>query len=90
MPAPVPRDCLRRCATPEPLIGNRFGPPGRWPECEAESAHFHGRRVTKVGPEVKQPPPEDWGPLNKAMRGGALGRCRTFQLAENATTGSVS
>jgi len=26
---------------------------------------FHGRRVTKVGPEVKQLPPEGWGPLNK-------------------------
>jgi hypothetical protein len=35
------------------------------PESEAESVRFHGRRVTKVGPEVKQLPPEGWGPLNK-------------------------
>jgi hypothetical protein len=30
-----------------------FGPPGRRPESEAESVRFHGRRVTKVDPEVK-------------------------------------
>ena len=77
---------------------------GVGPESEAESVRFHGRRVTKVGPEVKHGlfrvagrarnpkklPPEGWGPLNKGVREGALGRCRTFQLAENATTGSVS
>ena len=38
---------------------------GVGPESEAESVRFHGRRVTKVGPEVKQLPPEGWGPLNK-------------------------
>ncbi len=38
---------------------------GVGPECETKSVRFHRRRVTKVGPEVKQPPPEDWGPLNK-------------------------
>ena len=106
-------------------------------ESEAENVRFHGRRVTKVGPEVKHGlfrvarrarnpkklPPEGWGPLNKwvfafshlsaatnsdtqtcpsskapAMSSfalicgarGALGRCRTFQVAENAMTGSVS
>ena len=49
---------------------------GVGPESEAESVRFHGRRVTKVGPEVKQAfrlrgapatrkaPPEGWGPLN--------------------------
>ena len=63
-------------------------------ESEAESVRFHGRRVTKVarksntGPRAIRPP-EGWEPLNKGAR-GALGRCRTFQLAENATTGSVS
>jgi hypothetical protein len=36
-------------------------------ESEAESVRFYGRRVTKVGPEVKPGlPPEGWGPLNKA------------------------
>ena len=48
---------------------------GVGPESEAESARFHGRRVTKVGPEVKHGffglrggprnpkklPPEGWG-----------------------------
>ena len=29
-------------------------------ESEAESVRFHGRRVTKVGPEVKHGPPEGW------------------------------
>ena len=38
---------------------------GVGPKSEAESMRFHGRRVTKVDPEVKQLPPEDWGPLNK-------------------------
>jgi hypothetical protein len=47
----------------------------------AKSVRFHGRRVTKVGPEVKHGPLEGWGPLNKGAR-GALGRCRTFQVAE--------
>ena len=37
---------------------------GVGPESEAESVRFHGRRVTKVGPEVKHGP-EGWGPLNK-------------------------
>jgi hypothetical protein len=34
------------------LTGNRFWPAGRGPASEAESVRFHGRRVTKVGPEV--------------------------------------
>ena len=52
---------------------------GVGPESEAESVRFHGRRVTKAGPEVKHGPfrvagrvhnskklpPEGWGPLNK-------------------------
>ncbi len=52
---------------------------GVGPESEAESVRFYGRRVTKVGPEVKQGffglrgaprnpkklPPEGWGRLNK-------------------------
>jgi hypothetical protein len=52
---------------------------GVGPESEVESVRFHGRRVTKVGPEVKHGrfrvagrarnpkklPPEGWGPLNK-------------------------
>jgi hypothetical protein len=52
---------------------------GVGPESEAESVRFHGRRVTKVGPEVKDGlfrvagrarnpkklPLEGWGPLNK-------------------------
>jgi hypothetical protein len=38
---------------------------GVGPECKAESVRFHGRRVTKVGPEVKHGLREDWGPLNK-------------------------
>jgi hypothetical protein len=52
---------------------------GVGPESEAESVRFHGRRVTKVGPEVKHGlfrvagrarnpkklPSEGWGPLNK-------------------------
>jgi hypothetical protein len=77
---------------------------GVGPESEAESVGFHGRRVTKVGPEVKHGlfrvagrarnpkklPPDGWGPLNKGGARGALGRCRTFQMAENATTGSLS
>ena len=33
-------------------------------ESEAESVRFHGRGVTKVGPEVKHGR-EGWGPLNK-------------------------
>ena len=41
---------------------------GVGPECEAESVRFHGRRVTKVGPEVKRLPPEDWGPLKVRER----------------------
>jgi hypothetical protein len=36
------------------LIGNRFlALRGVGPESEAECVRFHGRRVTKVGPEVK-------------------------------------
>jgi hypothetical protein len=35
-----------------------------WPESEAESARFHARRVTKVGPEVNTGA-EGWEPLNK-------------------------
>ena len=58
---------------------------GVGPESEAESVRFYERRVTKVGPEVKHGR-EGWGPLNK----GCERRCRTLQLAENATTGSVS
>ena len=49
-------------------VGNRkslLALRGVGPESEAESVRFHGRRVTKVGPEVKQLPPEGWGPLNK-------------------------
>ena len=52
---------------------------GVGPESEAEGVRFHGRRVTKVGPEVKHGrfrvagrarnpkklPPEGWGSLNK-------------------------
>jgi hypothetical protein len=38
---------------------------GVGPESEAESVRFHGRRVTKVDPEVKHGLPEGWGPLNK-------------------------
>ena len=59
---------------------------GVGPESEAESVRFHGRRVTKSGPGSQKLPPEGWGPLNK-------GRTRALpdvQLAENATTGSVS
>jgi hypothetical protein len=56
-------------------------------ESEAESVRFHGRRVTKVGPEVKHGlfrvavgrarnpkklPPEGWGPLDQGARGLAL------------------
>ena len=41
---------------------------GVGPESEAESVRFHGRRVTKVGPEVKQLPPEGWGPPNKGCK----------------------
>ena len=37
---------------------------GVGPESEAESVRFHGRRVTKVGPEVKHGS-EHGGPLNK-------------------------
>ena len=37
---------------------------GVGPESEAESVRFHGRRVTRVVPEVKHGP-EGWGPLNK-------------------------
>ena len=33
-------------------------------QSEAESVRFHGRRVTRVGPEVKHGP-EGWGPRNK-------------------------
>ena len=33
---------------------------GVGPESEAESVRFHGRRVTKVGPEVKHGSPEGW------------------------------
>jgi hypothetical protein len=34
-------------------VGNRFWPSNSLAESEAESLRFHGRRVTKVGPEVK-------------------------------------
>jgi hypothetical protein len=61
---------------------------GVGPESEAESVRFHGRRVTKVGPEVKDGlfrvagrarnpkklPLEGWGPLNK----GCERRTRTL------------
>jgi hypothetical protein len=76
---------------------------GVGPESEAESVRFHGRRVTKVGPEVKHGlfrvavrarnpkklPPEGWGPLNKGWER------RTRALPDvsaggDATTGSVS
>ena len=51
---------------------------------------FHGRTVTKGGPEVKRGLPEGWGPLNKGVREAHLGACRTFQVAEKAMTGSLS
>jgi hypothetical protein len=47
------------------------------PESEAESMRFDGRRVTKVGPEVKHGlPREGWAPLNKGLEAhsGAAGR----------------
>ena len=47
------------------------------PESEAESVHFHGRRVTKVGPEVKHGP-EGWGPLNKGVQEAHLGAAGRF------------
>ena len=34
-------------------------------ESEVESVRFLGRRVTKVGPEVKHGLPKAWGPLNR-------------------------
>jgi hypothetical protein len=67
---------------------------GVGPESEAESVRFHGRRVTKVGPEVKHGlfrgggrarnpkklPPEGWVPLNKGCeRWDATG---TFRVAK--------
>ena len=66
------------------LIGNRFlALRSVGPESEAESVRFHGRRVTKAARKS-----------NTAAAGGlgagALGLCLTFQLAKNATTGSVS
>ena len=61
--------------------------PGVGRESEAESVRFHGRRVTKVGPEVKHGP--EVGTAEQGAR-GALGRCRMFQVAENAMAGSVS
>jgi hypothetical protein len=60
---------------------------GVGPESEAESVRFHERRVTKVGPEVNIAAGELW-PLYKGVR-GALGRCRTFRVAEYPVTGSV-
>ena len=52
---------------------------GGGPESEAENLRFHGRRVTKVGPEVKLSP-EGWGSLNMRRERAALGPCRTFQV----------
>ena len=65
---------------------------GVGPESEAESVRFYGRRVTRVGPEVKHEKAAAGGLEAAEQRGAraALGRCRTFQVAENATTGSVS
>jgi hypothetical protein len=39
--------------------------------------------------EVKHGPPEGWT-AEQGVRERALGRCRTFQVAEDAMTGSVS
>jgi hypothetical protein len=71
-------------------------------ESEAKSVRFHGRRVTKVSPEVKhghfrveqrarnpKKLPEGWAAEHKGSR-GALGRLPDVSVAENATTGSVS
>ena len=71
-------------------IGNRFWSSGGVGlESEAESMRFHGRRVTKVNPKVKAAD-GGWGQLNKWGARGPLERCRTFQVAENAMTRSVS
>ena len=43
------------------------------PESKAESARFHGRRATKVVPEVKIRPPEDLGAPAEKVREAHLG-----------------
>ena len=60
---------------------------------EAESVRFHERRVTKVGPEVKQGLLRVAGRARnpkKAAAGWQPNKEWTFQVAENAITGSVS
>ncbi|MGB9274756.1 MAG: hypothetical protein WCC08_05925 [Terrimicrobiaceae bacterium] len=50
-----PTDRATAAYSPRRLIGNRFWPRGVGPESEAENVRFHGRRVTKVGPEARAP-----------------------------------
>ena len=64
---------------------------GVGPESEAESVRFHGRRVTKVGPEVKHGlPPEGWGPAEQGVREAHLGAAGRFRWRRTPSTGSVS
>ena len=57
------------------------------PESEAESVRFHGRRVTRVGPEVKHGPAGDW---KIRMHGSTwpfqFGLPRDIKLPEAKTT----
>jgi hypothetical protein len=64
------------------VLARRDGPTDRksllalWgggPESEAESGRFHGRRVTKVGPEVKH------GPEGATLRTSSAIRIRSFK-----------
>src|SRR6476619_7660082 len=55
---------------------------GVGPESEAESVRFHGRRVTKVGPEVKHRAPQGAGKSRYVHQSGLLVR-----LAENMSSG---
>ena len=54
---------------------------GVGPESEAESVRFLGRRVTKVGPEVKHGLPEAWGPAEQGWGETHLG-AGGFRLAQ--------
>ena len=60
---------------------------GVGPESEAESVRFHGRRVTRAGPEVKHGPAGDWKIwMHGSIRPFQFGLPRDIKLPEAKTT----
>ena len=53
------------------------------PESEAESVRFHGRKVTKVGPEVKRAAAGGLGAAEERVREAATVICRPLFLHSN-------